>query len=220
MKKIVRFVYVLLLSFFVSTIVGCHKKNEDSVQPVAKQIESKDTNNLEVIRVFQNGISVEFCLINGNGQPAASFNEGEQFKFRLSITNYYDQDTSLYVITDFLKNPNLFMVFKSSSDSVGKPIKLFFIYKTGDYYNKIKKGEKFLVEIPWTESKGSELPFRFDNLINFFQYYYIGLNRPSLPKGKYYTEFNQKFCLGRYLPDPQVPICTDILQLRIDFEVK
>lgn len=59
------------------------------------------------------------------------------------------------------------------------------------------------------------------NLIIVFQGLFIGLNQPPLSKGVYYTELNQQFCLGRYLPDPQSEfICTDTLKLKLNFEIK
>jgi hypothetical protein len=205
---------------FVISILGCHKRIDDVTQNIdLRRIDSKDTSTIKEIKITQNGIVVDYCLLNENGVPATSFYEGENFKFHISITNNYFQDTSMYIITSFLSNRNLFMVFNNSTDTVGNPIKLVFMYKTGDYYNNIKKGEKWLIDIPWSDSQGSELPFNFNNLINFFQYYFIGLNRPFLPKGKYYTDFKQQFCFGRYLLDPQY-ICTDTLHIRINFEVK
>ncbi|TAL69100.1 MAG: hypothetical protein EPN88_06825 [Bacteroidetes bacterium] len=221
MKHLIHFFYVVLLSCLVVTIIGCHKKLEDLGNKInSKQIELSDTSNLRVINVQQNGIDIEYCLLNENGQPATAFNEGEQFNFHLAITNNYDQDTSLYIVSDFLENPCLFMVFKNTSDTIGKPVSWNGMYKTGDYYNKLKKGQKWYMDIPWRESRGTEIPFNFNNLIRVFQHFFIGLNKPFLSKGTYFTEFKQEFCLGRYLPDPQYLICTDTLQLRINFEVK
>jgi hypothetical protein len=113
------------------------------------------------------------------------------------------------------------MVFRSAYDTIGKPVKLFFWYKIGDAINEIKKGETWHLDIPWHETRGTEIPFNLNNVIKKFQYDFIGLNQPPLSKGTYYTEFTKQFCLEKYGLHPEgKSVCTDTLHLKINFEVK
>ena len=89
-----------------------------------------------------------------------------------------------------------------------------------DAVNKIYKGEKWVMEVPWNEKRTAD-SFYDPTAIRFLQCYFSGLNQPFLRPGKYYTKITQQFCLGRYLPNvPYVTICTDTLTLRINFEIR
>jgi hypothetical protein len=113
------------------------------------------------------------------------------------------------------------MVFKNEFDTIGKPVIWNGMYKRGDNLNEIRKGEKWFLELPWHETRGTEMPFDFNNLIRVFQHFFKGNNQPYLAKGKYFSEFKQQFCLGRHLPDSiSQQICTDTLQFKINFEIK
>ena len=160
-------------------------------------------------------------MLNEEGEPATVLNEGENFRFRLAITNNVKPDTAMYIISKFLQNSYLFMVFNSAGDTIGKPV----IFRGADLVaettNQIKQEEKWDIEIPWHETRGTEVPYDYHNLIRFLNSYFMGLNQQPLSKGKYYTELTQQFCLGKYLPHPQSEfVCTDTLELKINFEIK
>ena len=213
MKTIIQIFY--LLPAFMVAVTSCQKEPIEPVTELAIDGEQK------VIAVEKNGIGIEFCLLNKEGEPATVFNEGEDFRFHLAITNNVEPDTSMYIVSEFLRNPALFMVFRSTSDTIGKPVRLYIFYKRGDAANRIKQGEKWVMEIPWHETRGTEMPFDLYNLIFVFQASYIGLNQPPLSKGTYYTEFTQQFCLGQHLPLSQNEFaCTDKLRLKVNFEIK
>jgi hypothetical protein len=195
--------------------MSCQK---ESFEP---QMELTIDGKQKVLNVEKNGVGIEFCLLNKNGEPATVFQEGENFKFHLAIINNVEPDTSMYIVSEFLRNPALFMVFRSVYDTIGKPVRLYIFYKRGDAMNRIKQGEKWYMEIPWHETRGTEMPFDLYNLINAFQAWFIGLDQPPLSKGTYYTEFTQQFCLGQHLPLSQNEFaCTDKLRLKINFEIK
>jgi len=214
MKKIIQIFY-LFLTVFTVTVMSCQK---ESIEPVMElTIDSKQ----KVLTVEKNGVGIEFCLLNENGEPATVFNEGENFKFHLAIINNVEPDTAMYIVSDFLRNPDLFIIFSSNGDTIGKPVDFLAADLISLEANKIKQGEKWDMEIPWHEIRGTEVPFDEHNLIWFLHHYFMGLNQLPLAKGTYYTEFTQQFCLGKYLPHPQNQfVCTDTLTLKINFEIK
>ncbi|MBA7535528.1 hypothetical protein ES705_27786 [subsurface metagenome] len=207
--------FYLFLTVFTVTVMSCQK---DSIEPVMElTIDSKQ----KVLTVEKNGVGIEFCLLNENGEPATVFYEGENFRFHMAIKNNVEPDTAMYIVSDFLINPGLFRVFSNTVDTIGKPVDFLAADLISLKANKIKQGEKWVMEIPWHETRGSEAPFDYHNLIWFLHHYFIGLNQPPLSKGTYYTKFTQQFCLGKYLPHPQSEsVCTDTLQLKINFEIK
>ena len=213
MKTIIQIFY--LFTALAVTVMSCQKEPIEPVTELAIDSEQK------VVAVEKNGIGIEFCLLNEKGEPATVFNEGENFRFRLAITNNVEPDTAMYIESDFLRNPSLFMVFSSADDTIGQPAEWHGMLKISDVTNQIKLDEKWDFEIPWREIRGTEVPFDHHNLIRVFQHYFMGLNRQVLSKGKYYTKFMQQFYLGRYLPHPQSEsVYTDTLTLKINFEIK
>ena len=209
-KNLIRIIIFVIPFLFT----GC---NKEPVEPVT---ELPVDGSQKVIKVEDNGIGIEFCLLNEQGEPATVFKEGENFKFHLGIVNNVKEYDSLYIVTDFLRNPGLFMVYKENNDKVGKPVKWKGMNEISDIC-PIYKGETWKIEFPWHEERGTEKPFDYRNLIRVLQHYFMGLAQPYLPKGKYYTAFTRQFCLGRYLPHPQhETICTDTLKLKIHFEIK
>ncbi|MCD6201420.1 MAG: hypothetical protein J7K46_06410 [Bacteroidales bacterium] len=217
MKKYLWFILALPL-----LLVSCAK---ESISPPGTYVEingvplqtNGDNNKIDI---ESNGIGIEFCLLNEAGEPATTFNRGENFKFHLAITNNIQSDTAMYIVSDFLRNPDLYMVYKENGDIVGKPVEWHGMDKISDGY-ALRNGEAWTLEIPWHEKRGTEMPFDYHNLIRVLQHFFIGLNRQPLSKGTYYTKFTQQYCLGRYLPHPQDKIiCTDTLSLRIVFEIK
>lgn len=214
MKRIIQISYLFPVLFGVA-VISCQKEPIEPLTELAIDSEQK------VIAVEKNGIGIEFCLLNKEGEPATVFEEGENFKFHLAIENRVEPDTAMYIISEFLQNSYLFMVFNSAGDTIGKPV----IYRGADLVaettNKIKQKEKWDMEILWHETRGTEVPFDYHNLLRFLNTYFIGLNQQLLSKGKYYTELTQQFSLGRYLPHPQSEfVCTDTLTLKINFEIK
>jgi hypothetical protein len=190
-------------------------------EPMSQVIELQINGNQKLITVDTNGIGIELYLLNEKGEPATVFNEGENFKFHLEIKNNVEKDTAMYIVSDFLRNPDLFRVYKSNGYAIGQPAEWYIMDLRTDVGNKIGYNKTWYMQIPWHETRGTEEPFDADNCIRVFQHYFIGLNQQPLSKGKYYTKFTQQFCLGRYLPHPQSEyVCTNTLILKINFEIK
>ncbi len=205
------YITIIVIPFLLT---GC---NKEPVEPVT---ELPADGSQKVIRVEENGIGIEFCLLNEQGEPATVFKEGENFKFHLGIVNNVKEYDSLYLVTDFLGNPGLFMVYKENNDTVGKPVKWEGMNEISDGY-PIFNGKEWKIEFPWHEERGSAKPYDYETHIHIFQHYFMGLAQPYLPTGKYYTAFTQHFCLGSYVNRPNNEyFCTDTLQLKIHFEIE
>ena len=209
--------YFLLIVIFIVPFLftGC---NKEPVEPVT---ELPVDGSQKVIKVEENGIGIEFCLLNEQGEPATVFKEGENFRFRLSITNKIQKYDSMYIVSNFLDSPYLFMVYKENGDSIGSPVEWpHFSYYISDGF-PLKKGKIWSFEFYWHETRGTEKPYDEKNLIKVLQHLFKGLAQPYLPKGKYYTAFTQHFCLASYVNRPNNEyFCTDTLQLKIHFEIK
>lgn len=137
MKRRIQIFY-LLSAVFILTVMSCQK------EPVYPLDEPTIDSN-KIITVEQNGVGIEFYLLNDNGEPDTVFNEGENFKFHLAIINNVEPDSSMFIVSEFLKNPNLFKVFRSAYDTVGKPVELHGWFKKGDPLNEILQGEKWVM---------------------------------------------------------------------------
>ncbi|MBA7534628.1 hypothetical protein ES705_26877 [subsurface metagenome] len=212
MKKIIQKFY-LFLTVFTVTVMSCQK---DSIEPVMElTIDSKQ----KVLTVEKNGVGIEFCLLNENGEPATIFNEGEDFRFHLAITNNVEPDTAMYMpicldCGGYI--PDKFYVMNAQGDTIGRPF-----YFRGIVYIKtqcpvINKWDSFILDIPWTESREN---WYICTLIAH------GSKNKLLPKGEYYTSFVHKFCLN-FLSLPPISekpdefICTDNISFKINFKIK
>ena len=193
-------------------------------EPMSQVIELQINGDQKVITVETNGVGIELCLLNEKGEPATVFNEGENFKFHLEIKNNVEKDTAMYIVSDFLRNPDLFRVCKSNGHAIGQPVEWDGMNKISDGY-PIRYNKTWDMQIPWHETRGMEEPFDADNEIRVLQHYFMGLNQQPLSKGKYYTKFTQQFCLGRYFNWKVYVgtfeyLCTNTLILKINFEIK
>lgn len=205
---------LILFLLFLFSFTGCQK------EPMEPLTELPVDGKQKTIKIEENGIAIEFCLLDSSNQPATVFNKGENFKFHLSLTNNCKPDSVMYIVSEFLHNPCLFLVYTNSGDSIGKPIKGVACEEISDGINQIELGEEWIMEIPWTETRTYSFYYEPDE-IRFLQCEYTGLNMQPLDTGIYYTELTQQFCLGRYLPHPQQNLkCTSMLDLRINFQVK
>lgn len=215
MKRRIQIFY-LLPAVFMVTVMSCQK---EPIEPVTELAIDGDQ---KVIAVEKNGVGIEFCLLNENGEPAKVFQEGENFKFHLAIINNVEPDTAMYIVSNFIYNqePELFELFDSKGNVIGKPWEIKMCDEISDHMNQIKQGEKWIMESPWTETRIFTGSYE-SGTIRFLQCYFSGLNMKPLTDGKYYTVLSRQFCLGKYLPHPHSEfVCTDLLTLRINFEIK
>jgi hypothetical protein len=215
MNKKHQMLYFLLIALMLSLIISCQKETIEQ-SAIELTVEGKQ----KVITVENNGIGIEFCLLNENGEPATIFQEGENFKFHLAIVNHVEPDTAMYIVSDFIYNEALFKVLDRTESTIGKPWEKSMCLEISDAANQIYAGEKWIIESPWVETRVFEGTDESDN-IKYLQCYFSGLSMKPLPIGKYFTELSQQFCLGKYLPHPHNEfVCTDFFTLRINFEIK
>jgi hypothetical protein len=220
MKKLANINYLFAPLVLVLALWGCNKTPENPVTdfPI---IGTENT-----IQVEQNGIEVTFCLLNGQDVPDTVFSQGENFKFYLAIKNNVQQDTALYMVSEFLRNPGLFTVYHSNGEPVGEAVIWYSMNKISDQVNQVKRDGTWYVTMPWHETRGTEEPYDYTNLIKVLQHFFMGENQPMLSAGRYYTTFSQQFCLGRYFNyedysnTPFEYVCTDTLSFKVNFEIK
>ena len=212
MNKTIQMFY-LFFSLFMVAMVSCQKESIEPGTELAINGEQK------VISVEKNGIGIEFCLLNEQGEPATIFNEGEDFRFHLAITNNIKSYDSVYMPLctgcGYGYIPDEFYVMDSQGDTIGRP----FYFSGADYVlidcPLIYKGESFILDIPWTENRDN---WRICTL------YAHGLKNTPLTKGIYYTSFTHKFCFrdaalhGQGNPDEY--ICSDNNSFKINFRIK
>lgn len=205
---------LMILTACETELFNLNKKREVIELPV--------NGGQKLISYRGNGIGIEFCLLNEQGEPATVFGEGENFRFRLTITNNLQQDTARYIVSDFINNPDLFKVFDEDGREVGKPVKLLGMDMISDAINKIRKYEKQTITIFWDKPDTLFIPpYDPPNSIRVLQGYFMYLDKGPLPRGSYYTTFTQKFCLGRFMPHPQSEkTCTNELTFKINFEIR
>ncbi len=91
MKTIIQIFY-LLPAVFTVTVMSCQKESNEPVMELTNDSKQK------VLTVEKNEIGIEFCLLNEKGEPATVFQEGENFKFHLAITNNVEPDTAMYIV--------------------------------------------------------------------------------------------------------------------------
>ena len=212
MKRIMQIFY-FVTAMFVVTITSCQK---ESIEP---PMELTIDGMQKVLFVNNNGIGIKFCLLNENGEPATVFKEGENFRFYLEIINNVEPDTAMYLPLwsglGYGWIPDNLYVFNAKGDTIGRPF-----YFRGAYYileacPKIKKGDSFVLDIPWTENRENWL------ICNVMAH---GSKNEPLPKGKYYTRFVYQFCLNSFSlfnsENPDDFICTDRISYKINFKIE
>ncbi len=210
MKKIIQIFY-LFLAVFTLIITGCQKESINPVTELAIDGEQK------VISVGNNGIGIEFCLLNEQGEPATIFSEGENFRFHLVIKNNIKSYKTMYMPVGFGYGfiPDRFYVMNPQGDTIGRP----FYFRGADYdlmkCFKMNKGENYVLDVSWTENRD------YWHICNLYAH---GSKNKPLPKGTYYISFEHNFCLRDFsLNFPEKAeelICTDILNFKINFEIK
>jgi len=212
MKNLIKIIFILAYPVLL-TNSGCSKSPEKSIANNVITVNVKQ----KVINVQQKGLEITFCLLNEQGQPATVFRQGENFKFYLAIKNNVKDYDSMYIVSSFLANPDLFRVHDENGTIIGSPWKLGFCYYVTDVVNKLNRGKEWSMESSWQEKQTND-----STEMHFLQCYFHGLDQPMLAPGKYYTSFSQQFSIGAYHPHPSTGyiVRTDTLNFKINFEIK
>jgi hypothetical protein len=171
---ILKFSALLLLFSLIGA--GCEKE-EDLFE---LQIGDKDATLIKEV----NGIEFKFCLLNEQGEPATVFNEGENFTFQFSITNF--KKDSIIITTEFI-NDEFFRVYRMTGDSksdMGKPWTGVWCYYSGEPKEFILQSSKIKsLQCPWvlTVKEKPDYPLC------------VSESKDYLGRGEYFTSFNLNF---------------------------
>ncbi len=151
-KKIIQTFY-LFLATVTLTVISCQKE----------PLEGK----YKGISIEQNGVGIEFYLLNEDGEPDTVFNEGENFKFHLAIINNVEPDTSMFIVSEFLKDPNLFMVFGPVTSKQNLESRIFL--------TDIIKGESVILYLYIPENKKVNAKLSISRIVHGYKDLYAGL---------------------------------------------
>lgn len=153
-------------------------------------------------------VDISYSLLNAAGKPSHVFNEGEEILFSLILVN--NSGDSLFMDNSFLTDASGFCAVYNADDKLlGKPFAFCGSrVVTSDAHPFYGNDRKYELTIPWTDSR---------SFWSTLHHNFRGLNQHSLPKGKYYTIFKHRFCFDRASGGPSV--CSDLMDIRIDFEV-
>lgn len=153
-------------------------------------------------------VSLNFTLLNKDGQESTVFSEGENFLFSLLLEN--NSGDTLFLDNSFLTDGNGFCaVFTHDDKLVGQPFASSGSQVvSSDAHPFFGSQKEFKLDVPWSDSRSSW---------SVLHHNFKGLKRGSLPKGKYYTTFNHRFCFDRNAGRPS--LCLQQVNIRIDFEV-
>lgn len=153
-------------------------------------------------------VDISYSLLNARGQQVNVFKEGEDIIFSFTLVN--NSGDSLFMDNSFLTDASGFCAVYSQDDKlIGKP----FAFSgsqvvTSDAHPFFGNERKYVLTIPWNDSR---------SFWSTLHHNFRGLNQNALPKGKYYTAFKHRFCFDRTSERPS--LCTDMIDIRIDFEV-
>lgn len=153
-------------------------------------------------------IEINFCLLNDLGEPSNKFKEGENFTFSLLLQN--NSDDTLYLDNSFLEvGTNFCSIYTEENKLVGQPFAYCgAVIVSSDTHPFYGKNNVYKLLIPWTDTRKQW---------NTLHYSFKSTQQGSLPKGKYYTLFNHRFCFDRRLGEPS--LCLPPVTKKIEFEV-
>ncbi|MDR2147335.1 MAG: hypothetical protein LBE91_12830 [Tannerella sp.] len=217
MKKNIK-ILLLLTAILFAVLTGCSvnggivNEQEDSPWEISPDTES------QVIEKEIDGIAFKFCLLNGQGEPATVFREGENFRFYFSIVNKTDEN--LFFIPDFAQaEKNGFCeVFTSNKQSIGKPFVFRGVDLIGIGAYPFKPEESCVFDLSWVDSRDSVWRWKYG--------YYESNRQIPLPEGDYFTEFQSRFQFEKegsnYLNSKDSPYnyLDSILIFKINFKIQ
>jgi hypothetical protein len=153
-------------------------------------------------------VDFNFRLLNINGQESTTFKVGENFTFSLILEN--NSNDSLFLDNSFLTDGNGFcVVYSLDGKLVGQPFASSGAQiVSSDAHPFYGSQKEFTLNVPWSDSRPHW---------SVLHHNFKGLNKETLPKGKYYTVFKHRFCFDRKADKPS--LCLQPVNVRIDFEV-
>ena len=130
-------------------------------------------------------ISVDFSLLNAEGQAVRTFKEGEQILFRLTVTN--KRNTTLRIQNPvYIVGEDLFQVYSSDKQPVGRPWDMYIQY-FGPLTHYWSAHKSYVYECAWLGQvidPDEDIDPPLSGLVLLKNH-----ERQPLPVGSYYTEF-------------------------------
>ena len=195
----------LPIFLFLCVIIGitsfrCRK--ESTEKTIDLVIESE--NSKKEIYYITNDIEFTYCLLNKDSLPTTSFKEGENILFHFSIKNNRNENLSL--VNNFITNNDFCKVYSFDGSIIGSPFKFLAMDMIGSGANPFPLNAEYQINIPWIDTREN-----WSSLHSYFQ----STHQNSLPKGKYYTLFSQRFRFDRTIDQPS--LYTDSISFKINF---
>lgn len=184
-KRRISTVIMSFLLFVGTCTVVCSCSNDDDVNDVVVA-------DLNTVQDYDS-ISVDFRLVNTEGQAVKTFKEGEQIIFRLTVTNQLDKTLKVKLPVNIV-GEDLFQIYSS-----GKPVDRpwdYSILSTGPLTHFWSAHKSYVYECPWQglvyePEKASDI-LKNDEIPSSGVALLKKQDRKPLPVGNYYTEFKIK----------------------------
>ena len=184
-----KFPLFLLLAGICTLAFSCSSDDDtNSSDEEAKETVATDTNT----RQDYDSISVDFSLLNAEGQAVTTFKEGEQIIFRLTVTNTTDKRLRNCQSPADIVGEDMFQVF-SNGIVIARPWDFTLTYHATNFYWAPQKD--YVYESPW---QGQVVDSEKENYEDFYVpssgvVFIKKQDRQPLPVGSYYTEFKLIF---------------------------
>lgn len=184
-KRRISTVIMSFLLFVGTCTVVCSCSNDDDVNDVVVA-------DLNTVQDYDS-ISVDFRLVNTEGQAVKTFKEGEQIIFRLTVTNQLDKTLKVKLPVNIV-GEDLFQIYSS-----GKPVDRpwdYSILSTGPLTHFWSAHKSYVYECQWQglvyePEKASDI-LKNDEIPSSGVALLKKQDRKPLPVGNYYTEFKIK----------------------------
>ena len=168
MKQLILMVISMLMAGMAFT--ACSSDNNDP-KPEEMVLDA------DTLQVFD-GFELKFQMLDDKGRPVTKFKEGENFTFKVVVTN--KQKDTFGLPSDFLGN-DAFHIFSANGADLGKPWDAVAYW--GAYF-LLHQSESAVVSCKAFGKSGED--FFPQSKISYMKY---SKDRDPLPKGSYYTEF-------------------------------
>jgi hypothetical protein len=168
MKQLILMVISMLMAGVAFT--ACSSDNNDT-KPEEMVLDA------DTLQVFD-GFDLKFQMLDDKGRPVTKFKEGENFTFKVVVTN--KRKEMFQFPTDFLGN-DAFHIFSANGADLGKPWDAVAYW--GAYF-LLYQSESAVVSCKAFGKSGED--FFPQSIISYMKY---SKDRDPLPKGSYYTEF-------------------------------
>ena len=169
MKQLILMVISMLMAGMAFT--ACSSDNNDP-KPEEMVLDA------DTLQVFD-GFDLKFQMLDDKGRPVTKFKEGENFTFKVVVTN--KRKEMFQFPTDFLGN-DAFQIFSANGADLGKPWDAVAYW--GMAYFLLHQSESAVVSCKAFGKSGEDLFSQ--SKISYVKY---SKDRDPLPKGSYYTEF-------------------------------